>query len=242
MKRLLIACTVVIAAFLIFTFTSARHAQVRKSFAMVDTFVQAGSPLQLGTVSHGSDFFLRKAEVTNTSDRTIVSVTFGIFLREAPPSQADATFASSREIPSNIKPNETRTLDILQLTVKEAREKATQLKTNTVLAESGVLAVQFEDGGSWNSDAQQKGRFAPASTTAMLKRGVVVIGHCSARSQSVLQMIEEKPIRRGISFQPSIPWQTRLLVLTTQQGNLFLSSTRWARLRHSRLTAVICRA
>lgn len=122
------------------------------AFCFVVAF--AFSPAQLTSITHGIDFLYQKAEVKNVSDRTVSSVTFGVLLHETDPNQSKPIVALSQQVPTDIKPGQVG-VDVLGLRTKESQEKASQLKSNTVVAEFGVLGVQFEDGGSWTFDLEK---------------------------------------------------------------------------------------
>jgi hypothetical protein len=163
--RLLMLVLAVLALFTAFS-VSSYYAQGAKKMDMRDAFVQEGSPIQLVGVTHSVDFLLSKAEVLNTSDRTVTSVTFGTVLREKTAVPSEPIFLSSREIPTNIKPGETRTLMILDVTTKDVQRKAATFRSNAVVVESGVLRVEFADGGYWEYDLKKTGDFGPISALA----------------------------------------------------------------------------
>jgi hypothetical protein len=160
--RLLVLSVAVFALFATFS-VSPRHAQVTKKMEMRDAFVEEGSPVQLVAVGHSTDFLLKEAEVTNTSDRTVFSVTFGTIIYENTPVPNEPILISSREIPTNLKSGQTRTLLILGAATKEVQRKAASFKSNSIIVESGVISVEFDDGGSWNFDPRKTGSFGPVS-------------------------------------------------------------------------------
>src|SRR5882762_5239857 len=106
------------------------------------------------------------AEVKNVSDRAVRAVTFGVLLHGSAPNHSEPILASSREMQTDIKPGGVRTLDVLDLTVKEVQVTATQLKSDRVIAEFGILGVQFNDGGSWIFDLQKNGGFSTSAVSA----------------------------------------------------------------------------
>src|SRR6266478_35509 len=167
-KRILTVAVTAFTLLAMFALAPTRSAQGFKKLTMEVTFAQEGAPVQLGSVTHGVDFLLSRAEVKNVSDRTIRSVTFGVLLHEAGPIRGESILAASREIQTDIKPGSVRTLDVLALSLKESQEKAAHLKTNPAIAEFGILGVQYEDGGSWTFDAQKVGTFASAKPLASI--------------------------------------------------------------------------
>ena len=124
----------------------------RKKLEMVSAYAESGAPVQLTSITFGTDFLYQKAEVRNVSDRIVESVTFGVLLHEKPPNESEPVVAVSQRVPTDLKPGQTHSVDVLALRPNQAQEKASQLKSNTVVAEFGVLGVQFEDGSSWTFD------------------------------------------------------------------------------------------
>jgi len=69
-------------------------------------------------------------------DRAVRAVTFGVLLHESAPNHCEPIWHRV----GNANRHKTRwstTLDVLDLTVKEVQEKATQLKSDRVIAEFG---------------------------------------------------------------------------------------------------------
>lgn len=157
--RILTILTTAVVLVAVFAFLPEHHAQNLKSITMAVAYVQNGAPIQINSATHSTDFLLSKAEIKNVSDRAVRSVTFGVFLHAVPASPQTAMLISSREIPAHLKPGETHTVDVLDLTFDQAQEKAVQLKSNTVIAEFGILAVKMDDGSVWSTDAQGNGGF-----------------------------------------------------------------------------------
>jgi hypothetical protein len=162
-SRILIVVAIAFCFVVAYAFSPA---QGHKKFQMVVAYVQSGAPVQLTSITHGNDFLYQKAEVKNVSDRTVESVTFGVLLHETPPNQSEPIVAVSQQVPTDIKPGQIRSVDVLALHPNQAQERASQLKSNTVIAEFGVLGVQFEDGSSWTFDSD-KNRTLSSSPIAM---------------------------------------------------------------------------
>ena len=149
---IILAATLVLLPVL--AFSPVHQAQDLKSISMEVAYVQNGAPIRINSATHSIDFLLSKAEIQNVSGRAVRSVTFGVFLHAVPASPQTSMLISSREIPTHLKPGETQTVDVLDLTFDQAQEKAVQLKSNTVIAEFGILAVKMDDGSVWSADAQ----------------------------------------------------------------------------------------
>lgn len=158
-SRILIILGSTIALVALFAFSPVHQAQNLKSITMAVAYVQDAAPIQINSATHSTDFLFNKAEIKNVSERAIRSVTFGVFLHAVPSSTQTSMLVSTREIPTHLKPGETRTVDVLDLTFDQAQEKAAQLKSNTVVAEFGILAVKMDDGGTWTGEAQSNGGF-----------------------------------------------------------------------------------
>jgi hypothetical protein len=159
-RRIVVVAAVAFTLFVVFALSPARHAQGFKKFDLKVAYVQDGAPVQLNSLTHDVEFLYSKAEVKNVSDRTVRSVTFGVLLHETAPNRSAPILASSREIQTDIKPGGVRTIEVLDLPMKVAQQKATELKSNRVVAEFGILGVGFDDGSSWRFDLQKKGAFS----------------------------------------------------------------------------------
>jgi hypothetical protein len=158
----------------VLAFSRTHHAQNSKSIVMAVAYVQDAAPVHINSTTHGTDFLFRKAEVKNVSRHVVRSVTFGVFLHETAPNHGASIMASSREIPTNMKPGETRNLDVLDLSLDQAQEKAARLKSESVIAEFGILSVKLDDGSVWSCDAQRTGTFGRiggAKPSAQLSNG-----------------------------------------------------------------------
>jgi hypothetical protein len=166
-NRILVVMSIAFCFVVAFAFSPA---QGRKKFDMVSAYVQSGAPVQLTSITHGMDFLYQKAEVRNVSDRTVSSVTFGVLLHETDPNQSEPIIAVSQQVPTDIKPGQVRSVNVLGLRTKEAQEKASQLKSNTVVAEFGVLGVQFDDGGSWTFDLEKNRTLSSSPITTSNRR------------------------------------------------------------------------
>jgi len=165
-RRILFVVAAAFTLFLVLAFSPTPHAQGFKKIDMAIAYVQAGAPVELNSVTHGLDFVYSNAEVKNVSDRAVRAVTFGVLLHGSAPNHSEPILASSREMQTDIKPGGVRTLDVLDLTVKEVQVTATQLKSDRVIAEFGILGVQFNDGGSWIFDLQKNGGFSTSAVSA----------------------------------------------------------------------------
>lgn len=158
-SRILVILGIAFALVVFFAFSPVRHAQNLKGITMAVAYVQDAAPVQINSVTHGTDFLFSKAGVKNISERAVRSITFGVFFHAAAPTSEAPIMVSSREIPTHLKPGETRTLDVLDLTFDQAQEKAAPFKSNGIVAEFGILAVKMDDGSAWSTDAQRNGGF-----------------------------------------------------------------------------------
>lgn len=155
----------------------------RKKLEMVSAYVESGAPVQLTSITSGTDFLYQKAEVRNVSDRTVESVTFGVLLHEKPPNESEPVVVVSQRVPTNIKPGQTHSVDVLALRPNQAQEKASQLKSNTVIAEFGVLGVQFDDGSSWTFNLDKNRTLSSSPITrSPLKRSSNHLWHRGVRA------------------------------------------------------------
>ncbi|MGB8476068.1 MAG: hypothetical protein WCE61_18455, partial [Candidatus Acidiferrum sp.] len=161
-RRISFVVTLALVLFVAFALTPKRQADGLKRFSMHDAYVQAGSPVRLNSVTHGAEFLFESTEVTNVSNKIVRSVTFGVLLHEAGPIHAEPTLAASREIATNIRPGQTAKVAVDDFTVTKARQKSSQLRSNRVVYEFGVLSVLFDDSSTWAFDWRKNGAFSPS--------------------------------------------------------------------------------
>lgn len=162
MKRLLLAVGIVVpVVILTIAFSPRPRAQNRKGIVFEMAQQEKGAPVRINSVTHGPSFYMSSASVTNVSQQTIRSVTFGVLLHENGPQWAEPILASSRKIETNIDPGNTKEIDIYDAQPAAIQEKAAALKSSTVYFETGILGVQFADGGTWKYHWQTDGAFDP---------------------------------------------------------------------------------
>jgi hypothetical protein len=108
--------TILVIAFglvTLFAFSPVHHAQDLKSISMAVAYVQDAAPVQINSATHGTDFLFSKAEVKNVSEHAVRSITFGVFFHGATPNSETPLLVSGREIPTHLKPGESRVVDVL---------------------------------------------------------------------------------------------------------------------------------
>jgi hypothetical protein len=127
-------------------------------------YLQDGAPAQIISVMNDTQYFFTKAEVKNVSKRRIQSITFGVLLHEIG-SRQNGIIITKHDVPTNILPGVSRSMDTFGVQVKMAREQAMKFKSTPVVADFGILEVHFEDGGSWHSPAEDNKTFPPQETS-----------------------------------------------------------------------------
>ncbi len=120
MKRVLLILAMAVTFVLSLAFSPRPRAQGAKRFRMEFAPVQTGAPVQLESVNHSVDFLYNRAEVKNVSSETVRSITFGVLLHDP---GSKAVLASSRQISTDIKPGQTRVVDVLNFTRDEAQRE-----------------------------------------------------------------------------------------------------------------------
>jgi hypothetical protein len=163
MRRRLFIVALTVGVFLAVIFVPSRYAQTVKVSLNV-VYAQEGAPVEIISVTSDTQYFFSKAEVKNVSDRRIQSVTFGVLLHEVA-SRQNGIIITKREIPTDILPGASRSMDTFGVQTKIAREQATNFKSSPVAADFGVLEVQFEGGGSWRSPAEDNKSFPPQESS-----------------------------------------------------------------------------
>jgi hypothetical protein len=157
-SRILILIAATMVVFAAFAFSPARQAQERRTIETSVAYIQEGAPVQLLSATHSLEFLFNKAEVKNISARAVRSVTFGVLLSE--PGKTDFILASKQEVPTDIKPDAVRVVDVLDLSPKDAEQKAIQFRSPRIVAGFGILGVRFDDGTIWSFDPLKNGGFA----------------------------------------------------------------------------------
>ncbi|HLZ49821.1 MAG TPA: hypothetical protein VKP61_03655 [Candidatus Acidoferrum sp.] len=190
--RILVVVVMTLTLVVVFSLSPTHHAQNLKSIVTAVAYVQDEAPVQINSATHGTDFLFSKAEVKNVSEHAVRSVTFGVFIHSSASDHEAPIMASSREIPTHLKPGETRTLDVLDLTLDQAQAKAAQLKSDSVIAEFGILSVKMDDGTTWSTDAERNGGFGRVNAAA--NRSAADIIHCSPTPSSKLRALLDRVI------------------------------------------------
>lgn len=181
MKRFLVtASVVVVLVVLAFAFSPRPRAQNRKHLNLRVAFTQKGAPVQIKSLTHTLKFYYGSAVVQNVSQQTIRSITFGVLLHEAGPASLQPILASSREIATNIDPGESRSVDVEDAAPRLIRQKAADLKSNVVVVEFGILAVQFDDGSIWQYDWQSEGAFNTQNVSGAKQESLRTVKNCNA--------------------------------------------------------------
>lgn len=160
MKRLLVSICVVVP--LVFTILAlAPRAQNTKRFTFENAFVQEGAPVQMRSITHGLKFLFQSAEVKNISDQTVRSITFGVLAHNSGPDWNKSVLVAKREIATNISPGQTVSVDVDDAQVENIQQKVSELASNPVGIEFGILGVQFEGDTTWQYDWERSGSFNP---------------------------------------------------------------------------------
>lgn len=169
-----------------FTFLPEPHAQSPKRLSFAVAFTQKDAPIHIQAVTHTMDFLYGSAKVQNASDQTIRSVTFGVLFHETGPDWTKPILASSREIATNLKPGEVRSVDVEDLSIRDAQQKPSEMRSNPVVVEFGVLGTQFADGTSWSYDWRAQGAFEPENMWRGGKESLSVSPTCTNPSEGSL--------------------------------------------------------
>lgn len=187
MRRVLVPISVLgLILLAAFTFLPAPHAQSPKRLSFAVAFTQKDAPVQIQAVTHTMDFLYGSAKVQNVSDQTIRSITFGVLLHEVGPDWIKPILASSREIATDLKPGEVRSVDVEDLPIRDAQQKPSEMHSNPVVVEYGVLGTQFADATSWTYDWRAQGAFEPKNMWRGGKESLSVSPACTSPSESSL--------------------------------------------------------
>lgn len=151
MKGLFRLSVTVFAVLILIIVPGDAFAQKAKSIRM-EFAPQAGSPVQLLAATHTLEFVNTQVTVKNHSRQAVRTITFGLVLRDIGSAGAKPTLASSRDVATMLSPNESRSIDLFDLSMADAQKDASGLKSDPVAAELGILRVQFADGTTWVSN------------------------------------------------------------------------------------------
>lgn len=199
MKRLLVTICVIVPLVLV-VFALSPRAQNAKRFTFEIAFIQKAAPIQMPSVTHGVNFLYQSAEVKNTSDRTIRSITFGVLAHEIGPNWNKPTLVASREIATNISPGQTISVDVADAPVGDIQQKVSELKSNPVGLEFGILGVQFADDTTWQYDWQSAGSFDPRNMFGSLRNSAAIRRGCGASAvHSALTALAGSAVVPGIA-------------------------------------------
>jgi hypothetical protein len=158
MKRILSVALFTALASCLVLFIPSRYAQTVKKLDLNVSYCQDGAPITILSATSDLDYFFTKAEVSNVSERRITSITVGVFMHETG-GVSDSVLVSKHEIPTDLQPGATRSIDTFGVRAKVARQQAMFFKKTPVAVDFGVLEAQFEDGGTWHSTALDKKEF-----------------------------------------------------------------------------------
>jgi hypothetical protein len=174
-RRLTVACVLLFGlAFLLIV--PAHYAQVTKRLILNAIFTQENSPVELISVTSDVDYLFSKAEVKNNSDKTIQSITVGVFTHENVGEQKP--ILTKHELFTDIKPGASRLVDTFGILRKLAHEQTNQMNTNPITLDFGILEVQFIDGSSWHSTGERTGAFPPEKSSSLgRKRSARLLVH-----------------------------------------------------------------
>jgi len=166
-----------VAAFLPATFGAARVRQVPLGLALF----QPGSPVSIVQGESTEDYIFERVGVKNTSDRLVTSVTFGLmFISTDDKAQSiKPKLFTARPVATNLRPGEEASLSAYVLPYSEIFERASELNVDSVMAQLGLLRVEFADGTAWLAERSADGGFlVNAPKSARGPQGVSA-GRCS---------------------------------------------------------------
>lgn len=186
MKRLALA--VAVLGPLMFLFVASQRAQNSKRFSFEVAFAQKDAPVQMQSVTHNVEFLFASAEIKNVSSQTVRAITFGMLAHESGAHWNTPILISTRQIATNVKSGDTRSIDIADATPAEVQKKISGMKSNPVAIEFGIVNIQFADGSNWDFDWQGAGGFDPRNMFGP-SAAVKEIPGCGSRTRAVLSAV-----------------------------------------------------
>jgi hypothetical protein len=118
---------------------------------------QPGAPLEIDSVKSTEQYLYEEVKVKNLSDRTIISVVFGILLSEVGNNPVKPVLMKSEPIPVTLTPGEGRIVKTRILTPNEASANAGFPSASGIKNELRILSVRFLDGTEWSSEEDPVG-------------------------------------------------------------------------------------
>jgi hypothetical protein len=151
----------------------------QKPISLVFATDQQGCPMQIVSTKSTKGYLFEEVKGKNTSQVAITSTTFGVLLHPVDQTQEKPVLLSSAVIPMDLHPGEEKSIQAYVVPGQLAIDKAASLTSSAVLAELGILHLEFADGSSWSFDPEIQGSFqTPSSTTD--NSGAPTLGSCLA--------------------------------------------------------------
>ncbi|MGH9613078.1 MAG: hypothetical protein ACRD4P_08380 [Bryobacteraceae bacterium] len=121
---------------------------------------QEGSPLRIESTTSTKDFLYESVKIKNTSAERIRAVTFGVMVYALGNSQEKPALSKPVSINTNLAPGEERIIEAYTISPEDVLSIGSP-KAPELLAELGVLSVQFSGGAIWSFDPVSRGGFQP---------------------------------------------------------------------------------
>ena len=151
----------------------------QKPISLVFATDQQGCPIQIVSTKSTKGYLFEEVKAKNTSLAVITSATFGVLLHPADKAQEKPVILSSAVISVDLQPGEEKSIQAYAVPGQLAVDKAASLTSSAVLAELGILHLEFADGSSWSFDPEIQGSFqTPSSTPENI--GEPTLGSCLA--------------------------------------------------------------
>jgi hypothetical protein len=151
----------------------------QKPISLVFATDQQGCSMQIVSTKSTKGYLFEEVNGKNTSQVAITSATFGVLLHPIEKTQEKPIILSSAVIPMDLQPGEEKAVQANVVAGQIATDKAASFTSSAVLAELGILRLEFGDGSSWSFDPETQGSFqTPSSTTDNI--GEPMLGSCLA--------------------------------------------------------------
>ncbi len=133
---------------------------VMPAIELLMTHSQVDSPVEIMSAKSTHDFIYESVGIRNSGARRITAVKFGVLVysETSDGSRVEPTLLESGLIRTDIRPGESRTLDVYLSRREDFLATPSSFATRSI-ADLGVLEVVFQDAPSWRFDAEAKGTF-----------------------------------------------------------------------------------
>lgn len=121
---------------------------------------QPGSPVDIISSTATQTFFFDRITIRNNTTKNLWGLRFGVDLYEARGQGGKPEVYKNREVPVDIGPGETSTLNVGLVRTSRLKSDFSAPSCRAALV-IGILSAEFSDGTAWTFDHKKYGAFMP---------------------------------------------------------------------------------